>query len=381
MNAFTQRDLNRLMAAQQGPYVSILMPTHVAGEDGQQDPIRLKNLLNDAESQLAERYSVDAQAFFKPIRKLTERADFWEGRSCGLALFATTDECEVYRLPVPFDATAVVGKRFYVKPMLPALAANARFYVLSLSQNGSQLYRATSRTIEKVAVPDMPQDMESALGSATPERGLQFHSPVRASQGKHTALFHGHGGESDTEKENLLEYFRMIDKALRPVFEQEAAPLLLAGVEYLLPIYRQANSYNGLLPQQLTGNWDNEQMTRLREEAYPMVKPALEERQHKAAKKYADSTGNGRSSADIHKILVAAEQGQVESLFVDRGMTVWGSYHPETGDVYVHETPENGDEDLLNLAVIETALHNGEVYVMPGEEMPSEDFVAATLRY
>ncbi len=54
MDTFSNSDLRRLTTAQQGPCVSIFMPTHAAGRDGQQDVLRLKNLLTQAERGLVE---------------------------------------------------------------------------------------------------------------------------------------------------------------------------------------------------------------------------------------------------------------------------------------------------------------------------------------
>src|SRR5512142_995568 len=45
-------DLDQLMTTQDRPWVSIFMPTHRPGAEGQQDPIRLKNLVRQAEDRL-----------------------------------------------------------------------------------------------------------------------------------------------------------------------------------------------------------------------------------------------------------------------------------------------------------------------------------------
>jgi hypothetical protein len=42
---------------------------------------------------------------------------------------------------------------------------------------------------------------------------------------------------------------------------------------------------------------------------------------------------------------------------------------------------ENGDEDLLDLAAIQTLTNRGQVYVIPQGEMPGQALAAAILRY
>ena len=50
---FSRSDLDELVAMDARPAVSIHLPTHVAGREIRQDPIRLKNLLSSAADRLA----------------------------------------------------------------------------------------------------------------------------------------------------------------------------------------------------------------------------------------------------------------------------------------------------------------------------------------
>lgn len=52
MSTLSQEELKSVMTEGHGPAVSVFLPTHRAGPDSQQDPIRLKNLLKQAETQL-----------------------------------------------------------------------------------------------------------------------------------------------------------------------------------------------------------------------------------------------------------------------------------------------------------------------------------------
>ena len=49
---FSRSDLDELVAMDARPAVSIYLPTHVAGREVRQDPIRLKNLLSAAAERL-----------------------------------------------------------------------------------------------------------------------------------------------------------------------------------------------------------------------------------------------------------------------------------------------------------------------------------------
>ena len=56
MNILSRRDLKALMAYQNNPCISIFLPTHrKAGPEMQQNPLRLKNLLHQAQDLLLAR--------------------------------------------------------------------------------------------------------------------------------------------------------------------------------------------------------------------------------------------------------------------------------------------------------------------------------------
>ena len=63
MNIITASDLQSLVAVNADHCVSIYMPTHASGREGQQDAVRLKNLVTAAEEDLVK--------MGMPARKLT----------------------------------------------------------------------------------------------------------------------------------------------------------------------------------------------------------------------------------------------------------------------------------------------------------------------
>jgi hypothetical protein len=71
----------------------------------------------------------------------------------------------------------------------------------------------------------------------------------------------------------------------------------------------------------------------------------------------------------------------VDELFVAVGVQVWGHFEPEQDRVHLHEPPEPGDEDLLDLAAIQSLIKGGTVYAVLPEEVPDQAPLAAVLRY
>ena len=127
MSILSQEELTSVIADAQAPALSIFLPTHRAGPDFQQDAIRLKNLLKQAELLLIAKASrpVEVQELLAPVSDLLEDADFWRHQEEGLAILRSPNIFRVFRLPLAFDEFCSVSERFYVKPLLPLLINEA----------------------------------------------------------------------------------------------------------------------------------------------------------------------------------------------------------------------------------------------------------------
>ncbi|HKG55153.1 MAG TPA: hypothetical protein VKB04_12900, partial [Anaerolineales bacterium] len=124
MDILNPTDLQSLIAQQGKWCISIYMPTHRVGREQQQDPIRLKNLLAEAETKLIANglRRPKVQELMKPAEELLWDKDFWQHQSDGLAIFLSNDFWVNYRLPAAFEEFLVISKSFTIKPLLPLLS-------------------------------------------------------------------------------------------------------------------------------------------------------------------------------------------------------------------------------------------------------------------
>ncbi len=382
MDLLSRDELRSLMEESGSACVSLYLPTHRAGAETQQDPIRFKNLLKQAEERLMTNglRRADAGGILGPAQRLLKDATFWQHQSDGLAVFASRGTFRHFRLPFQFNELVVVTDRFHIKPLLTLLSGDGRFYILAFSKNQVRLLLGTRFSVTEVNLESLPTSLVDALGFEEREKQLQFHV---AAQG--AAIFHGHGGGGTDEavhKKDLLRYFRRIDKGLQDVVRAERVPLVLAGVDYLLPIYREANTYAELVPEGVEGNPDGLSAADLHGKAWAILRPHFAKEQQRAAAQFQELAGTERASRDLQRIVPAACQGRVDSLFVAVGVQQWGRFEADAGDVVVHDSHEPGDQDLLDLAAVQTLVHAGEVYAVEAGQVPdSGSPVAAVFRY
>ena len=382
MNALSQDELKTLMGKQQGLCVSIFMPTFRTGAEGQQNQIRFRNLLRKAEEKLLAGglRSQEVKKFLEPAQALPGNVLFWRRQGDGLALFLAADLFRCFCLPEAFDELIMVTDRFHIKPLLPLLGGDKRFYILALSQKENRILEGTAHHVQEIELESVPNSLAEALQYDALEKQIRFRAGS-AGGGNRTSMVSGHGADIDDTKDNLLKYFRLIDRGLHDLLRDERAPLVLAGVEYLFPIYREANTYPHHIEEGIGGNPKGISAEALHRTALEIVRPFFQKAEREALAQYRQSSGTGLTSADIGEIVPAAYHGKVGQLFVASGRQQWGSYHGESGAVELHQKMEPASEDLLEIAAIQTFVNGGLVFTLPIEEMPDEHDLVAVFRY
>jgi len=382
MDALLKSELSTLMQKHEGFCVSIFLPTHRSGAEVQQNQIRLKKMLREAEERLMKKSlrPQEAKTFMEPASGLVNNLLFWKRQSDGLALFLRPGVFKYYCLPFSFDELIVVADRFHVKPLLPVLSRDERFYVLALSQNEVRLLQGTGQGVTEVDIESVPKSLAEALQYDEPERQIRFRAGSPGSGDRGTMLS-GHGADVDDGKDNLLKYFRQIDRGLRDLLRDQRAPLVLAGVDFLFPIYSEVNTYPFLLAEGVAGNPKRMNNEQIHKQAWQIVRPYFQRSEDEAIAQYRQSQGTGLTSNDIAEIVSAAFHGKVGLLFVALGLQQWGTFNPEKDTIQLHAKREPGSEDLLDLAAIQTYLNGGTVFALPAEHMPDGLRLAAVFRY
>jgi hypothetical protein len=285
-SAITREEIRDLLQLPGRPRVSIYMPTFRAGAETQQNPIRLKNLLRSVHEKLEESgmESAAAAEMMAPVRELVDDQAFWQTQSDGLAIFFSPEVFRTYRLPATLDELAMVNERFHVKPLFTLLAEDRPFYVLALSLKNIRLIAATQHHAEELEIPGVPHSLTEALGDLTRQYS-QFQASTSSKTVARSPIFHGHGTGEDNLKAEIVQFFNLADKALLKHMDRDT-PVVLAGVEYLLPRYKETTELPHVLDEGLTGNAEGLSPEELRDKAWEIVEPVLTADRRKAAERY-----------------------------------------------------------------------------------------------
>jgi Bacterial archaeo-eukaryotic release factor family 7 len=381
-------ELRSLASPQQDWCVSIYMPTVEKGQQVRQNPIRLKNLLDRAQDELKS-IGIEAphiEKLFRPAEELLRDEPFWQHQNVGLAVFLARNFFQYYQIPIQVDELVVVNDRFALKPLLPLLFGNDVFYILAISQNQVRLIKATEREVEQVHVPDLPKNLQDALGYDDLQRSLQWQTGTGQvdQSGERRAMFHGHGEGKDNRKDFLLNYMRKINHAVAGYLKDNKAPLVLASVEYLQPIYKEANTYHNLSDEQIPGSPDGVRDHELRDQAWKLIKPVFQTSKADRINQYKILAGRKDPLAvkDVAEIIKAAPFGRIDVLFVDKNARRWGAFDEKNLEVHFDEGQQPGNQDLLDYAAVQTLLNGGTVFPVDPRDLPEQGTPAvAVLRF
>jgi hypothetical protein len=380
IDRITIEDLRRLGDLRDAICVSFYLPLYVSGNDGPQDAVRLRRILNQAEEQLIaggmQRY--EAEQLTERARTLADNSAFWDHRSDGLAVFLTSSVFYAYRLPFRFKESLTVGRRMNVKPLLGVADRGERFYLLTLSENHVRLFDVRRWQIDEIK--DLSQPMRSALHYTYIDQCKQVHSGRKGGSGREAAVFHGQGGAPDVASDELAQFSEWIDGEIRPLLGDAQIPLLLAGVKKFVPIFRRHCSYSHLVEEHLTGNFDRATPGQLHERSWEVMRSFFEKNRQEALARLRQEMGTGLASADPAEVMNSAVAGRVEVLFADPETSLTGAAGDDRS-VGANSAKSSNTDDLINVAAIETMLHRGTVVTASANQLPDGTPLAAIYRY
>jgi Bacterial archaeo-eukaryotic release factor family 3 len=385
---FTQNDLRSLIDATAQPAVSVFLPTHVKGREVRQGPVRLRNLLAQAEQKLLGRgmRGEEARALLAPARRMVDDDVFWRHQDRGLAVFVAPGLFRYHRVPIDVAEQVLVSPQFHVKPLLGLLAIDGRFFVLTLSASRARLFEGSRFSFIEREVA-FPEGVGAVAAETDYSENTRHASPVaRPQSGAPGGIPKTHGfGDSPEEyrKVEQVDYLRRIASALEGEVGTEAAPILVAADPQNRGHFLKIAGKGNIVPVGIDLNPDALDPEDLHRIALEHVSPHFLAARRRALEQFNVLLGNGdaRASLTVEEIVRGARFGRVEMLFLAESETLWGHYDEKADEVIARGTPNGADTDLLDYAASHTLLQRGHVDLLPKQDMPRGALAAAIFRY
>ncbi len=390
IKSFSQSALKELAESQtQSPCLSLYMPTVMAGRETRQNSIRFKNLLGQSEEILNAEDENTSKKMLKSLEALIDDNDFWQHQSEGLAVFCSPEGIECYQVPSTFQEVVMVGNGFYLRPLIPLLLEAKEFFVLSLSQGKIRLFNSMTNQGQEIDLGDeeeFPTSVESALRFDDPEAQLQSHSSGGTSSGDSAAIYHGQGVAGTDNKEEIERFFQIIHPKIEGILKDTNAPLILAGVDFLQPIYRSVSNYPKILESSISGNVEHLGIEEICQQGWDIASEFFQQEHQQVIEQFKQqkNTNPELCAQTLEEVVFAALDGLVDSLLLvstDQKQQ-WGRVDNIKRLIEIEQEPKNDSsvEELLNLAAVNTFSKGGNVYLVSEEDDVSIEGAAALLR-
>lgn len=183
----THTTLRQLASMNQGPKISVFVPTSPSSDSTMAAALHLKNLLKEAREKLGA-LGVNGSAvddLLAPVVALETDRHYWQHQQHGLALFLSPDGLVHVSAHNVLDSAVVVGDDFDILPLLPGLTSDDTYVVVCASQDEVAIYRGSALGLEALTIDNMPTSLDDVLGDVDYENPVLASPPARPNTGTH----------------------------------------------------------------------------------------------------------------------------------------------------------------------------------------------------
>lgn len=369
-----------LLLSDESTCISMYQPTHRHMPENQQDLIRFKNLIQKIEQSLQKKYDKkEIEQRMKPFYELGEDVDFWRHAREGLAIFASVDQCIVYRLQRPVEELAIVADSFHMKPLIRIFQSADRYHLLGLNREEFTLFEGTRYHIEKVDLhPKVRNTIEEAVGAEYEEKKV---TPTGSGPHDQT-MMHGFGSKKDVIHKVTEKFFRIVDEEVLTHYSRPMElPLYLVALDEYHTMFQDISKNPFLKEEGIKLDYQALELTDLKDKAWEILEPIYIEKTHALVEQFETARSKDEGSDDIAQVARAATEGRVSRVLLEADRIYPGQVDTETGTLRDADIDHPEIDDVLDDIAELVFKHKGEVVVIPKERMPSETGVAAIYRY
>ncbi|MFC1722279.1 hypothetical protein ACFL0C_01375 [Patescibacteria group bacterium] len=355
-------EITPLLEPQAGKTISLYIPTSPLRNKTKKSKILLKNNLK----------KITDKSYKKLVDKIivkTKSKVFWKELSFGLCIYVSEGIEKYLVLPNSIKSSIYNGPYFNIKPLLKHLIDSSNYYVLVLNLGKIELLECTDKYYRKIEIENIPSSMQNLLWADDPEKQIKSVSTGSSSKGSMGQVsFHGQGGFKSAEQKNLLKFFRKIDEYIFGEINSTQIRVIYAGLEEQFHEYKNISKLN-LGDEFISGSFNTSDYQRIVNKAWKIIQLENEKIRLDAIQQYKNSISSEITTTDIDEIAKFANNGRVDTLFVEN---LKPKFNRKLG---------NTKNDLVNLSMIHTLKNGGKVFKIRKGDYQIKTSLAALLRF
>ncbi|MFI5802516.1 chemotaxis protein [Streptomyces sp. NPDC051561] len=350
------------------PAVSITLPTHRHRPENQQDHIRLRNLLSEAEKRLLDDPRIGRDQAVAVVQQLNEAADALDPEHFleGLVLYASADEARTYLVSATVPERIVIGETYLTRNLVAASARQIPYLALILSTGEVRLWHGVGYELNEL---DHAEAGFPVISSGADRDG----PPNRTGD---------HGATQDFR--NMLTE---ADRKLTPLLQEAVLPVVVVGLRQHIATYRELSKHGAVLAADLeVGGLLHTTAPELVEQLAP-ARAQLAAIDAEEAMKALDAARSGkRYAAGAQDCWQAAREGRVGHLVVEESLLITARPQEVEGAVraslvLTEPGTEGAEDDIVDSLVEMVLAADGAVTFVADGELAEADGLAAALRY
>lgn len=357
----SRAELKAFQSHRDYPSVSILAPTHRTAPANKQDPIKVKNLIQQAIDRLHGEFKKrEVAEVVENLRKAVRQVD-WEHTLDGLALFASRQRSAVVPLPFRVKPRAMIDETFATRDLVYAFNRAVPYRVLVLSHN-TRLFDAWTNVLEEHTAKPFPMSHGGPGGGAKLPGGQGINrSAVR----------------DDAHR----QYFKSVDEALASLHKANPLPLVVVGAERNLAFYQEVTRHSAEIIGLLAGNHDQTSPSALGKLVWPIFDSGTARRRTEALVRLDEAVSLQRHSSGIDQVWRAAVGAKCQTLLVEKEFKYPADVSPQ-GDQLLPYTGKGAAslDDAVDEVIERVMDTGGEVFFYPSGDLDGHQRIAAVLR-
>ncbi len=346
------------------PCLTITLPTHRTSPDNRQDPIRVKNLVEQATNRLLEQFSKrEIEPLLLRLAKLAGTIDYPHTLD-GLALFVNRDFARAVYLPFTLKERIVVDETFFTRDLVFAMNRSPRYWMLVLSEKPTRLYQGTRDDLEEIQEGGFPMVHEGPGG----EQPLPGGFGVR---------------KSAYRDEAHRKFFRQVDAALKPFLAGDPLPLVVVGVDRFLAFFNEVTAHKSAILTTLTGSHDKTSPHELSKLVWPLVQLNFAEQRRMVLSDLEKAVSERKCVSSIGEVWRLANEGRGRLLLVEEDfhyparLDATGRLLIPAEDVTAPDVIDDAVDEIIEMVLGK----QGQVVFMENGQLKDYQRIALILRY
>lgn len=360
-------EIHLLQSVKKYPSLSITLPTPQNIQEKLQIPTVLKDLMHKAKEQMLKDTSPEEVGKLeKKLHLLANSVDYTKLKA-GLAFFVNADTAHVYELPFTVPQRAIIDETFELRDLIRGFAMTPCYYALALDRHESRLFKGTGSHLAEITDKGFPFKLDYTV--------FNDSAHLAVATGDRDAAYRDAFTNSSIQE---------LDKALKP-FLSEGKKLVLLGTQKDRALFMQHATHSS---KHVIAHHECDDkkspIGHIAQDASKAIDKYLAEQAQKSLTEFTEAIGQLRHAFSIREVWVAAQEGRIMKLIVEKGYSVAGTVNPDNPKqiaIYENSKAPGIMEDMVNHVIDKVLETRGEVVFVEPAALQEYGHIAAILRY